>query len=202
MKTPVKIAFLTVLVAQTLAVILMFPLGHAGLTLSTALGACLNAALLFWFLQRGRHLPAAARLAPVPRSKLVVGARSCSRAIAAMRWRARPTFWLHASLWAKVGRLAWVVAAGALGYFGTLWLLGFRLPISTGATARLREPGALAATSAAPADSSRDHAQFGCRLRCGQRGFMQSAYRYSACSVISKPRSRATLFCRFSISAS
>src|SRR5437763_6638327 len=53
MKTPVKIAFITVLFAQTLAVILMFPLGHAGLTLSTSLGACLNASLLFWFLKKG-----------------------------------------------------------------------------------------------------------------------------------------------------
>ena len=39
-------------------------------------------------------------------------------------------------------------------------------------------------------------------LRYGQRVFVQSAYRYSACSLISKPRSRATLTWRFSISAS
>ena len=52
MKTPVKIAFATVLFAQTLALILMFRIGHAGLTLSTSLGACLNAGLLFWFLRR------------------------------------------------------------------------------------------------------------------------------------------------------
>ena len=39
-------------------------------------------------------------------------------------------------------------------------------------------------------------------LRCGQRGFVHSAYRYSACSVISNPRSRAIFACRFSISAS
>src|SRR6516225_8594550 len=53
MKTPVKIAFLAVLFTQTLAVILMFQIGHAGLTLSTSLGACLNAVLLYYMMRRG-----------------------------------------------------------------------------------------------------------------------------------------------------
>ena len=52
-KTPVRIAFVTVFVTQTLALILMWRIGHAGLTLATSLGACVNAALLFWFLRRG-----------------------------------------------------------------------------------------------------------------------------------------------------
>ena len=37
------------------------------------------------------------------------------------------TFWLTAGLWAKAGRLAGVVAGGAMAYFAALWLLGFRL---------------------------------------------------------------------------
>jgi putative peptidoglycan lipid II flippase len=37
------------------------------------------------------------------------------------------TLWLDATLWARVGRLAWVCGAGAAAYFGALWLLGFRL---------------------------------------------------------------------------
>ncbi len=52
-KTPVKIAFFTVFVTQTLAFILMWRIGHAGLTLSTSVGACVNAGLLFWFLRKG-----------------------------------------------------------------------------------------------------------------------------------------------------
>ena len=36
-------------------------------------------------------------------------------------------FWLQASLGARVGRLAIVVAAGAFAYFATLFVLGFRL---------------------------------------------------------------------------
>ncbi len=70
MKTPVKIAFVTVLFAQTLALILMYRIGHAGLTLSTSLGACLNADCCSGSCA-ARHLRAAARLAPV-RLQLVV----------------------------------------------------------------------------------------------------------------------------------
>jgi len=123
MKTPVKIAFVTVLVAQTLAVILMFPLGHAGLTLSTSLGACLNAGLLFWFLRkRGIYLPSPGW--PRFLSKLAVALFVLALLLVSIAGPA--SFWLQAGLWAKVGRLAAVVGAGALAYFGALWLLGFR----------------------------------------------------------------------------
>jgi peptidoglycan biosynthesis protein MviN/MurJ (putative lipid II flippase) len=36
-------------------------------------------------------------------------------------------FWTAAGLWSKVGRLSVVTGAGAIVYFGTLWLLGFRI---------------------------------------------------------------------------
>lgn len=122
--TPVKIAFATVLVSQTLAVILMSPLGHAGLTLSTSIGACVNAALLFWFLRRrGIVVPTSGWLLFV--SKLVVALFVLG---AVLLWLGGPaSFWLAAPLWAKVGRLAGVCAAGAAAYFGALWLLGFRV---------------------------------------------------------------------------
>ncbi len=124
MATPVKIAFVTVLVSQTFALILMFPLGHAGLTLSTSIGACLNATLLFWFLKkRGHYVPSAGWLLFV--SKLVVALFVLA---AVLLWLGGPaSFWLSASLWPKVGRLAGVCASGAAAYFGALWLLGFRL---------------------------------------------------------------------------
>jgi putative peptidoglycan lipid II flippase len=54
MRTPVKVAFVTVIVTQALAVTFAWPLrlGHAGLTLATSLGACLNASVLFVLLRR------------------------------------------------------------------------------------------------------------------------------------------------------
>jgi putative peptidoglycan lipid II flippase len=124
MKTPVKIAFATVLFAQTLAVILMYRIGHAGLTLSTSLGACLNAGLLLWFLRRRGIFtprPGWARFT----GKIVLALFVLGALLYAIAGPA--SFWLAASLWAKVGRLAWVCAAGAAAYFAALWLLGFRL---------------------------------------------------------------------------
>ena len=124
MATPVKIAFATVLVSQSLALILMFRLGHAGLTLSTSIGACLNAGLLFWFLKkRGIYAPSAGWLLFV--SKLVIALFALA---AVLLWLGGPSsFWLSATLWPKVGRLAAVCAAGASAYFCALWLLGFRV---------------------------------------------------------------------------
>jgi len=100
------------------------PLGHAGLTLSTSIGACFNASLLFWFLKKhGVYTPAAGW----PRfvAKLVIALFVLA---AVLLWLGGPaSFWLAASPWEKVGRLAGVCAAGAAAYFGALWLLGFRL---------------------------------------------------------------------------
>jgi putative peptidoglycan lipid II flippase len=123
LKTPVKIAFVTVLVTQALALVLMWPLGHAGLTLATSLGACLNAGLLFAFLVRRRQfVPHAGWL--VFLGKLGIALVVLGAVLLAV---AGPSsFWLAASLWAKVGRLALVVSAGAVAYFVTLYALGFR----------------------------------------------------------------------------
>ena len=122
-RTPVKIAFLTVLVTQTLAVILMWPFGHAGLTLATSLGACVNAGLLFWFLwRRGIYVARPGWLAFGFRLVVAVGVLA-----AALYGLAGPAdWWLGASLWAKAGRLALIVVAGAGAYFGALLLVGFR----------------------------------------------------------------------------
>lgn len=124
MATPVKIAFAAVLVSLAFALILIVPLGHAGLTLSTSIGACVNAALLFAFLRRrGIYRPEQGWLMFV--SKLVLALFVLA---AVLLWLSGPAaFWLHASLWPKVGRLAGVCVAGGVAYFGALWLLGFRV---------------------------------------------------------------------------
>jgi putative peptidoglycan lipid II flippase len=124
MRTPVRTAFLSLLVAQTLAVTLMFQIGHAGLTLATSTGAIVNSLLLY------RAMRSAGIYAPLPG-----WGRFLRRVIVALVvlgavlwWSAGPdAFWIAAGLWAKVGRLTLVIAGGALTYFGTLWLLGFRV---------------------------------------------------------------------------
>lgn len=51
-KTPVKIAIIAVSSNVILNIILIYPLAHAGLALSTSLAACLNSSLLFYNLRR------------------------------------------------------------------------------------------------------------------------------------------------------
>ncbi|HEX4885475.1 MAG TPA: murein biosynthesis integral membrane protein MurJ [Casimicrobiaceae bacterium] len=144
LRTPVRIAFVTVLVSQALALLLMWPLGHGGLTLATSLGAFVNAGLLFAFLVRGGHYRASAGW-PAFAGKLVVALVVLA---GVLLWTAGPaSLWLDAPLWTKVGRLALVVAAGAAAYFGTLWLLGFRV-----ADFNRREPDAAPARDLPPAD--------------------------------------------------
>ena len=124
MRTPVQIAFASVVVAQTIAVILMQRIGHAGLTLAISLGACLNAALLFRaLLRRGIYRPRPGWLRFF--AKLVIALGVLAAALFAIAGPA--SLWTAAPLWTKVGRLAWVCAAGAVAYFGALWLLGFRI---------------------------------------------------------------------------
>ena len=123
LKTPVKIAFVTVLVTQALALLLMWPLGHAGLTLATSLGACVNAGLLFTFLyRRGHFVPHAGWLGFVAR----LGVALAVLGAVLLAVAGPSSFWLAATVWAKVGRLALVVAAGGFAYFATLYALGFR----------------------------------------------------------------------------
>ncbi|MCL4761554.1 MAG: polysaccharide biosynthesis C-terminal domain-containing protein, partial [Burkholderiales bacterium] len=124
LKTPVKVAVVTVLVTQALALTLMWPLGHAGLTLATSLGAFVNAGLLLaLLLRRGHYRPRPGWVAFASRVVVALGVLA-----AVLVWSAGPAAgWLQASLWGRVGHLAGVVAAGAGAYFATLWLLGFRL---------------------------------------------------------------------------
>jgi len=124
LKTPVRIAFFTVFVTQALALMLMWRLGHAGLTLATSVGATINALLLFWFLRRaGYYVPHAGWFMFVCKLVVALGALA-----GLLFWMAGPaTFWLEAGLWAKVGRLAGIILAAAFVYFASLYLLGFRL---------------------------------------------------------------------------
>ena len=136
MRTPVKIAFVTVVVTQVLAVLLAWPLGfgHAGLTLATSLGACFNAGLLFLCLAPARLLCAARRLA---RRSLLAHLRGTRRPRRrAARWLGgSPRDWLVASLWSRIG---WLV--GLAGRRRGSHLLRHAVPAGI-AVARLRPQG-------------------------------------------------------------
>ena len=122
-RTPVRIAVVTVAVTVALAFLLMEPLGHGGLTLATSLGALFNAATLYVLLRRRGHY------APVAGwgmflAKIVVAGGVLAGVLAMLVGPS--STWLQAGLAERIGRLGLVMAAGGVAYFGALWLLGFR----------------------------------------------------------------------------
>ena len=123
-RTPVKIALITLAATQAMNLAFIGWIRHAGLALSIGLASCLNAALLYRGLrQADAYRPAAGWAAFV--AKLAVALI----AMTAVLWFAAgaDAAWLTMSAGAKVARLAGVVMLGAATYFATLALLGFRL---------------------------------------------------------------------------
>jgi len=123
-RTPVKIAIVTLGATQLMNLAFIWPLKHAGLALAIGLGGCLNAALLYRGLRR------ADIFRPEP-GWLVFFAR-LSTAVLGMcvvLWTMADgaQWWLDASGVQRMARLAVVVTAGAATYFLALWLLGFRV---------------------------------------------------------------------------
>ena len=124
MKTPVKIAFASVLVTQAFALTLMWRIGHAGLTLATSIGATFNAALLcFLLVRRGLYVPQPGWGPFAARLVVALGV------LGVVLWLivGSADAWLAAGLWHRLARLAGTIAAGVLAYFATLYALGFRL---------------------------------------------------------------------------
>jgi putative peptidoglycan lipid II flippase len=122
-KTPVRIAILTLLVTQVLNAALIGPLKHAGLALSIGLAACLNAGLLY------RKLREHDIYVPQPGwSRFGVKIAAALAVMAASLWftMGPEQWWLVAGSAGRAAALAGLVLLGAAVYFGALWLLGFR----------------------------------------------------------------------------
>ncbi len=123
-KTPVKIAVITLVATQLMNLAFIIPLRHAGLALAIGLGACMNAGLLYYKLRRHRIYQ--------PQPGWTVFMLKILAALAAMGialWFASGSdvSWLTGDAYTRGIRLAGVVAAGAAAYFAMLLLLGFRL---------------------------------------------------------------------------
>jgi putative peptidoglycan lipid II flippase len=123
-RTPVKIGIVTLAVTQLFNLVFVFPLGHAGLALAIGLGACLNAALLYRKLrEKNIYLPQAGWGRFFGRLAVAMAAMGVTLWLMV----GPDAFWHHGSVWARAGRLAGLVVAGAAVYFAALWLLGVRL---------------------------------------------------------------------------
>jgi len=122
-RTPVKIAIITLVATQLLNLVFVFPLRHAGLALAIGLGACLNAGLLYRKLREHDIYR--------PRPGWLVFAAKVGAAIALMVVALALTigsdaWWVAASWHARTLRLTGLVLLGAATYFAALWLFGFR----------------------------------------------------------------------------
>jgi putative peptidoglycan lipid II flippase len=123
-RTPVRIAVVTLGLTQLMNLAFIWPLQHAGLALAIGLGACFNAALLLRGLRR-RDIYRPQPGWPVFLLKLAIAVY----VMGATLWIASGSdaLWLAMSAIERALSLAWVVALGAAIYFAALWLLGFRL---------------------------------------------------------------------------
>lgn len=123
-RTPVRIAVLTLGATQLMNLAFVWPLRHVGLALAIGLGACLNAGLLYRKLrQHGLYRPQPGWSVFLPRLTAAVAA------MALFLWFAAGSdaSWLTGTAMGRAMRLTWVVAGGAGVYFAVLWLAGFRL---------------------------------------------------------------------------
>jgi putative peptidoglycan lipid II flippase len=123
-RTPVRIAILTLAVTQVLNAALIGVLAHAGLALATGLGACLNAGLLLrGLLVKGIYRP----LPGWGLFLLKLAAALVAMALVLDLLQGSDATWLQPGIVRRVAHLCGLVLGGAVAYFGTLALLGFRL---------------------------------------------------------------------------
>jgi len=123
-RTPVKIAIITLAATQVMNLIFIQPLAHAGLALAISLGACLNAFLLWRGLRRiGAYQPQPGW------GWFGLKILAALALMAAALWYAagpQPQ-WLVWQGLERAVRLALVCALGGAVYFAALGLFGFRL---------------------------------------------------------------------------
>ncbi|MDA3131589.1 murein biosynthesis integral membrane protein MurJ [Atlantibacter subterranea] len=123
-KTPVKIAIVTLIMTQLMNLAFIGPLKHAGLSLSIGLAACLNASLLYWQLRKQKIFqpePGWARFL----SRLIIAVLVMAGALIGMMM-VMPA-WDMGTMPYRILRLLAVVIVGVVAYFATLAVLGFRV---------------------------------------------------------------------------
>ena len=123
-RTPVKIALLTLTLTQLMNLVFIGWLHHAGLALSTGLASCINAALLYRGLrEREVYRPAAGWgkfLLQLLTALLLMGLT--------LAWGlGREADWFQWHSLTRISHLSLLVAAGGGVYLLALWVLGFRL---------------------------------------------------------------------------
>lgn len=123
-KTPVKIAIITLILTQLMNLAFIGSLKHAGLALSIGLAACFNALMLYWQLRRQAIFSPLAGWGKFL-LKLIV-ALIVMVAVLLLLLNFMPP-WEQGNMLMRITRLLLVVFAGAMSYFAALFIFGFRL---------------------------------------------------------------------------
>jgi putative peptidoglycan lipid II flippase len=120
-RTPVRIALVAMLVNLVLNLVLIWPLAHVGLALSTAISAWVNAILLYVTLRRRDHFAIDARL-----RRTGIRLIAATVAMAAMLFFLNPWIdpWTGHRLYERVIALLVLIGAGMAVYFGLVFGLG------------------------------------------------------------------------------
>lgn len=123
-KTPVKIAIITLILTQLMNLAFIGSLKHAGLALSIGLAACFNALMLYWQLRRQAIF---SPLAGWGKFLLkLIAALIVMVAVLLLLLNFMPP-WEQGNMLMRITRLLLVVFAGAMSYFAALFIFGFRL---------------------------------------------------------------------------
>jgi putative peptidoglycan lipid II flippase len=123
-RTPVKIGIVTLIATQLMNLVFVGWIQHAGLALSIGLGACLNSAILFYFLRKhGIYQPEPGWL------KFFAKVAVAMAALGLVLWfgMGEERQWLENHGWSRILHLIGLVVGGVTVYFGVLWAMGFRL---------------------------------------------------------------------------
>ncbi|CAN5297498.1 murein biosynthesis integral membrane protein MurJ [soil metagenome] len=120
-KTPVRIAFIAMLVNLVGNLILIWPLGPTGIALSTAISAWVNVILLYGALHRQNHLRMDARFRAKALRILAAGA-----AMGAALWLGNDLLdpYMAGEFWVRLGALALLCGGGAVVYAVASFLFG------------------------------------------------------------------------------
>ncbi len=124
MRTPVRIAVIAMVTNALLNIMLIWPLAHAGIALSTSLAALVNSGLLFYFLrQRGLYRPRSGF------QLFLLRLLAANVVVALWLWFGAGDIqdWItHHAMW-RLTHLALLLTSAILLYFAVLWLTGLRL---------------------------------------------------------------------------
>lgn len=124
-RTPVKIAMIVLLVTQILNAVFVPFIHHAGLALSVGLGACVNAAMLYFGLRkRGLYTPKSGWMSFILKlavALILMGGLALVLSIQ-FDWLA-----MQSNRWVRAATMGGIIVACMAIYFGALFALGFRM---------------------------------------------------------------------------